>query len=151
MSIANSKSIEEKPGRVSRAARGFTLMEALVSAALLATGIVAVLGAFGAMSRSEARARELETMQRLAYQKYDELLATSQDITSPQEGDFQDQNINGYTWRSEEEPSGVEDLDAVTITVEKSNDKSTEAPVAYAYGLIYVPPVTQTPATGGTQ
>jgi len=142
MSIVNKTKI-----RRNRA--GFTLIEALVATALLASGVVAVLGAFGALNRTETRARELETMQRLAYQKYDELLATSTDITSPQDGDFSDQNIDGYTWKSEEEPSGVENLDAVTVTVEKANDKSSSAPSAVAYGLVYVPPTTT--ATGATQ
>lgn len=127
-------------GVVRRRARGFTLVEVLVSATLLSTGVVAVLAGFGALSRSEARARELETMQRLAYEKYDEVLSTSQDISAPDEGDFSDENYPGYTWRSESEVTGVENLEAVTVTVEKSTDKSESAPVATATGLVYVPP-----------
>jgi len=142
MSIANRATIRKSQ-------RGFTLIEALVAAALLATGVVAVLSAFGALSRTEASAREVETMQRLAYQKYDELLATSTDITSPQDGDFSDRNIDGFTWKMEEEPSGVDNLDAVTVTVQKSNDNSSNPLSASAYGLIYVPPADST--TGATQ
>jgi len=128
---------------------GFTLLEALVAAALLATGVVAVLSAFGALNRTEASAREVETMQRLAFQKYDELLATSTDLTAPQDGDFSDRNIDGYTWKSEEEPSGVDNLDAVTVTVQKSNDNSSNPLTGIAYGLVYVTPTTT--ATGAAQ
>jgi len=128
---------------------GFTLIEALVAAALLATGVAATLGAFGALNHTEASAREVETMQRLAFQKYDELLATSTDLTAPQDGDFSDQNLSGYTWKSEEEPSGVENLDAVTVTVQKANDNSSNPLSAVAYGLVYVPPTTTD--SGATQ
>lgn len=132
-----------------RSRAGFTLVEALVSAALLASGAVAVLGAFGALNRTQAAAQETETMQRLAYQKYDELLATSLDITQPQEGDFQDQNEPRYNWSMSEEPSGVDNLDAITVTVRKVNDNSSNPRTAVATGLLYVPPTDSTTGTTG--
>lgn len=128
---------------------GFTLVEALVSAALLSVGAVAVLGAIGAIYRTQASAQEAETMQRLAYEKYDELVATSLDITQPQEGDFQDQNETRYNWSMTEEPSGVDNLDAITVTVRKVNDNSANARTAVATGLLYVPPVDSTTGTTG--
>lgn len=129
----------------SRKSRGFTLIEALVATALLSIGIVGVLTALGAMAKSEAQARDRETMQRLAFQKYDEILATSQDIAAPQNGDFTDRNERRYVWSMEETPTGVDNLDAVTVTVRPANDNSSNALAAEASGLVYVPPTT----TGG--
>jgi len=122
--------------------RAFTLIEVLAAVVLLGVGIVAVLSALSSLTGAEARMRETERMLRLAQTKYDELVATSEQLNSPQSGNFEEQGEPNFTWSSEVEPTGVENLDAITVTVTKRNsDKEVETS-----GLIFVPPL----ASGAT-
>src|SRR5258708_7533104 len=52
--------------------RGFTLIEVLVSAALLGVGVAGVLTGMGSLNKAQARAIEVEHVQRLALRKLDE-------------------------------------------------------------------------------
>jgi len=64
------------------------------------TAFVSTLGAFGAITHTEATTRETERMQRLAIMKYQELVATGQWQTLTTNGDFNDFQLDGYTWSS---------------------------------------------------
>jgi prepilin-type N-terminal cleavage/methylation domain-containing protein len=55
--------------------KGFTLVEVVVSVALLAIGIVVSLGSLSAMTKTEVKLRKTEEMNRLAVQKIEEVLA----------------------------------------------------------------------------
>jgi type II secretory pathway pseudopilin PulG len=126
---------------------GFTLVEALVSLIILTVGISSILGAYGQMDRARGRAIETERMQRLAFDKYDELIGTG-DYTLPAlSGDFKDRNEDRYTWRAELLQTGTSDLESLTVYVEAvaNTDK-----VEQVTGLIYTPPVTGTGSSGGT-
>ena len=125
---------------------GFTLIEAMVAVVLLAVGIVSVLGALGAISHSEAYAREKEKMQRLAAMKYEELIATGEAQNPMESGDFQEVGLDGYSWDLSSEPSGVENLNAVTVTVTK-DQRPLKDLTEKTEGLLYVPP--QTGTAGG--
>lgn len=127
---------------VGKQLRGFTLVEAIVSVALLAVGIVAALSAIGQMTKTEALVQEGERMRRLADEKLQELIAT-RDYETLTEGDFTERGENRYTWTSLLEPTGVENLEVVTVTVvrvDRRDDLGHEASQ-----LIFIPPV----ATGG--
>ena len=122
------------------------MIEALVAVAVAGIGLTAALGAMRAISNAEWRTMRSEAMQRLAVQKYDEVVATGEISTAPLEGTFEDRGIADYRWRAEVEPSGVENLDIVTVTVElESGTDDLESSIS---GLQYVPVVT---TDGGTQ
>ena len=122
--------------------RGFTMMEAIVSVALLAVGIVAALSAIGQMTKAEAIVQEGERMRRLADEKLQELIATG-DYQTITEGDFTERGENRYTWTSLLDPTGVENLETLTVTVVRVNRRDDSG--YDASQLIYIPPV----ATGG--
>jgi prepilin-type N-terminal cleavage/methylation domain-containing protein len=119
--------------------RGFTLIEALASAALLGVGITATLSALGAIAKSEAAVRERSMLQSMATDKYDELISTNQQALSSQSGDFTDRNVQGYTWNLDVENSQVSNLSTVTLTVQKQNAQPSD-PTGVAEGLIYISP-----------
>ncbi len=130
---------------MSNANRGFTLMEVLVSVVILSIGIVGVLGGLTAMSKSQIRAFEVEHVQRLAIRKIDELLATEAVGTTGTTGDFTDYGEPGYEWKTDVQPSGIENLQTLTLTVTKTNDSS--APSAKIDTLYYLAPATTGAAT----
>jgi len=122
--------------------RGFTLIEAIVSVALLAVGIVAALSAIGQMTKTEGIVQEGERMRRLADEKLQELIATG-DYQTITEGDFTERGENRYSWSTVLDPTGVENLESLTVTVVHVNRRDDSG--YKASQLIYVPPV----ATGG--
>lgn len=124
--------------------RGFTLLEVLVSATLLAVGIAAVVRGFGALTEGEYRVRTAERAQRLAMAKYEELVSTGQTDTPSLDGDFAEEGEPDYEWTAETLPTGVESLEAVTVTVVRRGDD--RSPVAVAEGLVHRPLT----ASGGT-
>ncbi|CAN5421795.1 hypothetical protein BH11ARM1_BH11ARM1_06850 [soil metagenome] len=128
--------------------KGFTLIEMLVATVILGVGVAAVLGAYASISSSEDRARTVEKLQRLAVDKFSEMRATNDTFTANDNGDFSDRGDDNINWSMEVEPSGVENLQAVTITVTQSNAGNT-APEAEVTQLVFVqPPATD---TGGTK
>lgn len=120
-------------------ARGFTLIESLAAAALMAVGVTAAMSAMGAIAKEEARAREVDFVQQLAQEKYDELVTTNQQTLASQSGDFSDRNLQGYTWNLVVESSAVNNLDTVTLTVQKQGAGSSD-PQAVVESLIYISP-----------
>ncbi|MEQ1823753.1 MAG: prepilin-type N-terminal cleavage/methylation domain-containing protein [Fimbriimonadaceae bacterium] len=125
------------------ARRGFTFIEALVSIALAGIGIASVVGAMGAMTKTEANAIEKEKMQRLAVDKYEELVATN-DYDSVTTGDFEDRGEPDFAWSAEVQTTGVEGLDQLQLTVRRSTGREAEISIT---GLVYAP--TQSTTTGG--
>jgi Tfp pilus assembly protein PilV len=124
-----------------RRRRGFTLFEALAATVIVGLGIVAILGALGSLTNSQARAFERERMQRLAVQKYDELVATGEIQAAGLNGDFTEWNLNAYEWDAEVVPTGIENLEAVTVQVRRRDDRG---PIGSARGLVFIPPVAGT-------
>jgi len=125
--------------------RGFTMVEAIVSIALAGFGVAAVVGALGSISLAEANALEREHMQRLAGDKYDELIATG-DYQTETSGNFEDRGDNEYDWSADLVTTGVEGLDELTVTVTRSaGDRDTEFTIS---GLLYA---VQTSSTGTGQ
>jgi prepilin-type N-terminal cleavage/methylation domain-containing protein len=111
--------------------RGFTLIEALAAAALLGVGITAALSALGAIAKTEAAIQDKARMQRMAQEKYDEMVSTNQQALASQSGDFTDRNLPGYTWNL--------DLDTVTVTVQKQNAGARDAE-GRVEGMLYISP-----------
>jgi len=88
-----------------------------------AVGIVAALGGLSAISKAEGDGRDRERLERLALQKFDELLATG-DTTNAESGDFTDRNQPDLSWESQVTPSGVDTVNHISVTVKRKNDTS---------------------------
>ncbi|MGV3618264.1 MAG: type IV pilus modification PilV family protein [Fimbriimonas sp.] len=128
---------------MNKGSRGFTLVEALAAILILTIGIVSVYGGLSSLTKAEARARAQDLVQRLADEKYEELISTEPDLSAPTSGNFEDRDLPDFTWEMESTPTGIENLQAITVRVEprQPDDRS---PTGVASGVIYVPPVTTT-------
>ncbi len=124
-----------------RNARGFTLIETLVAVVLVAIGLVAVFGGIAALNRAEVKARSAELLQSLAMQKISEYGAVTDPRSAETSGDFSDQGYSDITWRFVDEPSGITDVDKLTVTVAQGSEEQTLTT------LIYIRPTTSTTGT----
>jgi len=125
------------------------MIEVVVSIGLVGVSIVAALNTFTAMSKTDVQLRDREYLQRLAIQKYDEIVATGGIESAELNGDFSDRNDTKNEWRAEVTPSGVDSLDVLTVTVKASNTE--DGPQAVIDGLVYDPNAAGTTGTtGGT-
>lgn len=122
---------------------GFSLVEALVAAALAGIGVAASVGAFGALARSQAKANEKERMVRLAIDKYDELAA--QGSLTNVGGTFEESGEGRYVWEAAVETTGVENVTQLTVTVSLSQSLNREGSESVV-GLVYEEPI----STGAT-
>jgi len=128
--------------------RGFSLLEAMVASILLAIGISGVMAALGAMTSARGRIIESERMQRLAVDKYDELVGTGAYSTPSLTGDFTDRNETRYTWRAELQDTGTTNLESFTVYVDPVAGR--DAKTIQVTGLVFVPPTTGSgSSTGG--
>jgi prepilin-type N-terminal cleavage/methylation domain-containing protein len=117
---------------------GFTLVELLVAAVILATGLAATAGAFSAATRAQGAARRMETAARLAQAKLAEIEAT-QAAPGREQGDFgelsQDEttrDLPDYHYRWEITETDVEGLVRAEVSVwYGDNDRSPVTLVAY--------------------
>lgn len=130
--------------RRSRSQSAFTLIEAVVSIGIVGIGVASAMGGFSALTKTDVSLRDREYQQRLAVQKYDEIISTGAIDTAELNGDFTDRNDNKYEWRAEVTPSGVDNLQVLTVTVKAMNTE--EGPQAVVDGLVFQPPQN----TGGT-
>lgn len=105
------------PPRRGPTRRGFTLLEVIVSMAVLAIGLVAVLEAYGAASRVSLQDEFLTTATFLAAGKMEEVLKEPYITTGSDEGDFGEE-FPDFTWTADITDSEMEGLAVVTVTVE---------------------------------
>ena len=130
--------------------RGFTLVEVLVAVALTGIGIASVISAIGAMTKSQTRMLQTSRMQRLATEKFEEIVAI-QDFTTPS-GDFTDRNDNAYTWEMTTSPVSIQssnstqNLVSLSVTVHPSSDTDAKDGMTVT-GLVYQQPQTTTTTT----
>lgn len=122
---------------MSRGRKGFTLIEALVSVALVAIGISTVIGGFASLTIGQRRMRDSERMQNLALQKYDELVATDSLEATSLSGDFSDYGAEQFLWSADVETTSVENLNALTVTV-TARDNTDSEPKQVVSGTVFV-------------
>ncbi len=120
---------------MNRGPRGFTLMEVLAAVVIVGIGIAAVMGGFGALTQTQRRIIERETIERLAQTKVKELAAT-REYESSTEGDFSGEGLPDYTWTAATQESGVENLQHLNVTVTFGSSDLT----ATADTLVFTPP-----------
>jgi prepilin-type N-terminal cleavage/methylation domain-containing protein len=121
--------------------RGFTLVEMLVTIVLVSVALVAVFQGIARISATEAKARQADLLQRLAYQKISELGSVTDPRTSDSSGDFTDQGYPDVSWSIDVETTGTTTVQQVTVTATRGNDEQKLT------GMIYLRPLT---STGGT-
>jgi type II secretory pathway pseudopilin PulG len=115
--------------------RAFTLIEAMVSAAITGLAVAGLLGAIGQIHRTNARIIDKERMQRLAYEKIQEIIATEDYNTGS--GDFSDRNLP-FSWESALEVTGAENVERLSVTITYTGgDRDMEETL---YTLVYRPP-----------
>lgn len=119
--------------------RGFTLLEAVAAIGLIGLGVVSVMGGLAAMAKTDRQIMMREQMQKLAVQKYDEIISTGLIDTAELSGDFTEENIEDYEWAATVEPTGEENLEILSVTVNKVGD--TEGPASTIDGLVFRPPI----------
>lgn len=120
---------------MNRGSRGFTLLEVLVAGIIVAIGIAALMSGFGALSQSQRRMIERETVERLAQSKLKELVAT-REYDSVTEGDFSLEGLEEYSWEVTLEESGIENVQYLRLTV----SFGTTDRYATAETLVFTPP-----------
>jgi type II secretory pathway pseudopilin PulG len=126
------------------------MIEALVSVALVGVAITSIMGAFGKFAHTQTVANQTEQMQRLAVEKYDELIGTGSLQTQSLNGDFSDWGNDLYVWDATVDTTGTENLSALTVTVQP-RDNPSEQNRAAVNGLVYIQPQTTAPVDGGGQ
>jgi prepilin-type N-terminal cleavage/methylation domain-containing protein len=126
---------------------GFSLVEALVAVVVLAVGVVGAVGALSDLTRNESRARETLFLNKIAQEKLDELEGTGDVDLAPLDGDFEEADRQGYSWSLETEPSDVENLTIVRLTVNRTGEDASRG--VSITTLRYVAP--QTSETGGEE
>lgn len=96
--------------------RGFTLLEVIVSLAVMGVGLVAVLEAFSAGLRLSLQDEFLTTATFLAAGKMEEVIKETYITPGTDEGDFGDE-FPDFTWTVEITDSQIEELELVTVVV----------------------------------
>lgn len=131
-----------------RKAKGYTLIEAMVSTVLVTVGLIALIGAYSNLTRNQNIAVQTERMQRLAQDKYGELVATEALQTQALNGDFSDRGEDNYLWQATVAETGTQNLSALTVTV-TPRDSADDREKAIVNGVVYQQPQTTT-GTGAT-
>lgn len=89
------------------AQRGFTLLEVMVGLAILAVGLVAIIGINGGTLRSHAYAKRLTVATLLARSKMADIESHfikegfTSDFDQTMEGDFSDEGWSDFRWKAE--------------------------------------------------
>ena len=97
---------------------GFTLLEVLVTVAILAIAMVAILKANVQNLDALVRAREVTTASMLAANKLAEVEAAGAGRWSEFQGDF-GEDYPGYTWEGGTTSTELEGLIRVSVTVQR--------------------------------
>jgi|GEM_PF-1475880 len=102
------------------AAAGFTLLEVLVSVAILGTTMVAVLQLHGSTVALAAKAESMTTAARLAKNRMIDLTKAGVPAVESNEGEYEEPEMARFTWaeRVEESPYSTQLVKVYEISVE---------------------------------
>lgn len=109
-----------------RRAGAFTLVEAIASVLLIAVGLVVGQQCLNAITAGRVRALDTEEMQRLAFRKYDEILAEGKLLGGQSSGDFAEIGERRLSWKADRSAIGSGNLDRLRIQVSRDDGLSTQ-------------------------
>ena len=122
--------------------RAFTLIEVLVTTALVGVGLAGTLTALGQLSRGDAYAQNAELLQRLAVQKLAALQVEGDLRTAETSGDFSAEGYPEAEWSLELQTTDDENIEEATlIAVRGSSEQAISE-------RIFFRPETTTTAAG---
>ena len=121
--------------RASKNSKGLTLVEVLVAATIVGLAVTSMMGALSMTSRGEAKLLEKEEINRITESKLKELVTTGEWQFSLS-GEFEDPMLAAYAWELETEPTGIEGLEMLSLTVIREASDLQETMTQ----LVYVPP-----------
>ena len=127
--------------RVRRA--GFTLIEVLVTTALVGIALVGVLTALGRLSQVDSYTRNAELLQRLAAQKLSALRVEGDLRTAATKGDFSAEGYPDADWSLALQATDDENVEEATITATRG-----QAEQALSERIFFRPATTTTSGTG---
>jgi prepilin-type N-terminal cleavage/methylation domain-containing protein len=125
----------------------FTLVEVLVTVALVSIALVGVMGGIASLTKADIRAQDAVLLQQLAGQKLHEITQTTDPRTTETSGDFAEQGHADITWEQTLEASGTENVDVLSVTATKTNNGNEQTQTLTE--LVYVAPVTLGASTIG--
>jgi prepilin-type N-terminal cleavage/methylation domain-containing protein len=111
--------------------RAFTLIEVLVTTALVATVIVAGMGAIRAIGVTEGKMRDADLLQKLASEKLGDVRFLSDPTSTGTSGDFTDRGYSDITWSLDDQASSVSNVDQLTVTVTKGKEEQSLTTLVY--------------------
>lgn len=121
--------------------RGFTLVEMLVAILFVAIGMVGAMGGIRAIYQAEIKSQRVELLQRLAFQKMNEISAAQDPNNGNLSGDFSDQGYNDIRWQQQTVASGTTNVNQITVTVTQGLDSQSLT------WFLFVQPTTTTTGT----
>jgi prepilin-type N-terminal cleavage/methylation domain-containing protein len=127
----------------------FTLVEVLVTVALVSIALVGVMGGIASLTKADIRAQDAVLLQQLAGQKLHEITQTTDPRTAETSGDFTEQGHSDITWEQTLEASGTENVEVLSVTTTKTNNGNAQNQTQTLTELVYVAPVTLGASTIG--
>lgn len=130
--------------RFNNKSTGFTLVEVMVAAVLIAIAVAGAMAGIGAISRAQSRQEDAVLLQRLAEEKVNdvELLQDPTDIGA--QGDFADRGYPDITWSANVITSSITNVDQLTIVATRGREAQSLTT------QIYVPPAPGTTTSTST-
>lgn len=119
---------------------GFTLLEVLVAATVMAVGIVGAMSTIGAILHSQSVQQQREQFRMLAFQRYNEVSQTVDLTQGGASGDFSTWNLPDVSWSATVTATGTTNLSQLDVTVTDNSQDISET----VSGLVYVPSTTTT-------
>jgi hypothetical protein len=102
----------------------------LMTTLFVAIVLTAVMGSIRALAIADTKAHRSETLQRLAVEKLNEILSTTDVTTAETQGDFSAEGYQAVTWQMRLTSSGTTDLDIVTLTASYQGASQTVTALA---------------------
>ncbi|MCC6445835.1 MAG: prepilin-type N-terminal cleavage/methylation domain-containing protein [Armatimonadetes bacterium] len=113
--------------------RGFTLIEVLVSVLLVSVALVGVMGGIRAISLADIKAQKADLLQKLAFQRMNELVVEAQTNAAEDSGDFTEQGYPDIAWTADIQPdSEVANVSYVTVTASQGEVSQSLSGLIYA-------------------
>ena len=122
--------------RTGRTKRGFTLIEIMLTVAILSFGLVIILQSFATALDGLKRTRGVSVASSLLEEKMEELTEKAKEeegmVEGPLSGEF-DQEYKGYKWNVSVNPGADADLNELELTVSWTDGETPRSLSAVTY------------------